>query len=127
MKMLILFSMLFVMTTSYGTNSSNPSSNLFPHDQFDCGQLSLLSDVYETEFTFLQGLGHGFLHAEAHSIYFEYYFPVQHWIAFATADQVIKGEKTECSKCYFENYYPLSPTNKNHSNLYPKCIEECLD
>eukprot|EP01084_Bolivina_argentea_P067055 122216_1 len=95
----------------------------FDHHEFKCNPKM---EAYETEFTFLQGLGHGFVHASYDRIYFEYDFPAQHWIAFSTADQTITGELDACSVCYFDNYYPLEP-NESHSNLYPECIEECLD
>lgn len=97
----------------------------FPFYQFNCAPNAY---AYETEFTFLRGLGRGFVHAEGNRIFFEYYFPTQHWVGFASADQSIAGEEDTCSACYYEYYYPKSPDNTNHSsNLYPQCIEECLD
>ena len=97
----------------------------FPHYQFTCNSDEYF---YETEFTFLRGLGRGFVHAEPHRIFFEYYFPDKHWIGFASADQSIMGEKDHCTQCYYDHYYPKSPYNTNHtSNLFPLCIEMCLD
>ena len=58
----------------------------FPHHQFPCSQDGYL---YETEFTFLRGLGHGFVHAEPYRIYFEYYFTLIMYITFLLYYSVI--------------------------------------
>eukprot|EP01084_Bolivina_argentea_P295806 509399_1 len=115
---------LLLLIGIYAQDLQNPLlEELFPHHKFECDPNG---KTYETEFRFLQDLGRGFVHSEPHRIFFEYYFPAEHWVGFSTADQSIVGTKDECSLCYFEKYYPLSP-NTNHSNLYPNCIEECLD
>ncbi len=69
---------------------------------------------------------HSFVHADPHRISSKYYFPAQHWVGFSSADQSIQGTKDECSQCYYTQYYPQT-RNGNNSNLYPLCIEECLD
>ena len=105
------------------------AEEVFPHYHFECPENNDIF-IYETTFQFLGGLGVGFVHAESTRIYFEYYFPKNHWVGFAAADQTIKGTKDSCTKCYFKNYYEKDKNDEietNESNLYPLCIEECLD
>ena len=119
-----ILSLLFVESLTEEKAVQELVNAAFPHHQFDCDPRGT---TYETTFSFLRGLGRGFVHAEPSRIYFEYYFPAEHWVGFGAADQSIEGETDECTACYFEHYYPLQPANTNHSNLSPLCIEECLD
>ena len=97
---------------------------LFPFHDFsaDC---SPSGHSYESTFTFLEGMGRGFFHAEPHRIFFEYYFPAEHWVGFAAADQSIVGEEDECTECYYE--YVDDDGHNETANLWPNCIEQCLD
>ena len=98
---------------------------LFPFHDFTA-ECSPSGHSYETTFTFLEGMGRGFVHAEPHRIFFEYYFPAEHWVGFAAADQSIVGEEDECTQCYYQ-YLDDDDHNETESNLWPNCIEQCLD
>ena len=127
MLSLVFISILSIVVKSEDEEDKNDKElleEIFPHYQFTCSDQEYF---YETTFTFLQGLGRGFVHVEPYRIYFDYYFPAEHWIGFATADQEIEGETDHCTQCYFDNYYQSSSSINNHSNLYPNCIDECLD
>eukprot|EP01084_Bolivina_argentea_P271633 462261_1 len=124
---MVHFVVLYLLAIVSCIQSADPVEQLveeiFPHHSFDCDPSF---EVFETEFSFLDGLARGFVHVERHRIFFEYYFPAEHWVGFSTADQSIEGEEDGCSSCYYSHYYPLE-ASVNRSNLYPQCIEECLE